>query len=58
MMAAGDMPPARVMELVDIADLKSAGFGRTGSSPVLRTTRHYLLGLLNLACSILIQEGF
>lgn len=28
------------MELVDIADLKSAGFGRTGSSPVLRTIRY------------------
>ncbi len=44
------------MELVDIADLKSAGFGRTGSSPVLRTTQFYLLGLLNLAYGIFIQD--
>ena len=29
---------ARVTELVDVAGLKPAAFGRTGSIPVLRTT--------------------
>lgn len=35
--------PARVMKLVDIADLKSAGAGLTGSSPVPGTTELSLL---------------
>ena len=30
---------AGVMELVDIPDLKSGGFGRAGSSPAARTRR-------------------
>ena len=32
---------ARVTELVDVAGLKPAAFGRTGSIPVLRTTRAF-----------------
>lgn len=39
---SGEFCFARVMELVDIPDLKSGAYGRTGSSPVPSTSSEFL----------------